>query len=51
MDRVVIYARVSTNKQDFERQVQDLKNYAEKCQYVIVDIIAETQRTCQTEKV
>jgi len=42
MDRIVIYARVSTNKQDFERQVQDLKNYAEKCQYVIVDIIAET---------
>ena len=34
--RVVIYARVSTKGQDFERQLLELHEYANKMGYVII---------------
>lgn len=36
MVQVVIYARVSTQGQDYERQLADLRNYAQKMQYEVV---------------
>lgn len=38
---VIIYARVSTEIQDFERQVQELKAYANKENYKVVDVVSE----------
>lgn len=40
--RVVIYARVSTNDQDTERQVRDLTEYAQRCGYLLLDTFIET---------
>lgn len=36
MVKVVIYARVSTQGQDFERQLAELRDYAQKMQYEVV---------------
>ena len=36
MVQVVIYARVSTQGQDYERQLADLRDYAQKMQYEVV---------------
>ena len=36
MKRVVIYARVSTNSQDYDRQISDLREHAMKQGYVVV---------------
>ncbi len=41
MTRVVIYARVSTNSQDYERQISDLREYAKKMDYVVVKEFSE----------
>ena len=35
--RVAIYARVSTDKQTCENQLNELKSIAERMQYIIVD--------------
>ena len=37
----VIYARVSTNGQDYERQLNDLREYASRMGYVVVKVFAE----------
>ena len=39
--KVVIYARVSTNSQDYERQISDLREYAKKMDYVVVKEFSE----------
>ncbi len=39
--QAVIYARVSTNGQDFERQLYDLREYASRMGYVVVKEFAE----------
>src|SRR5210317_1228095 len=39
--KVVIYGRVSTNSQDFERQVLELREFAEKMEYDVVGEFAE----------
>lgn len=39
--QAVIYARVSTNGQDFERQLYDLREYASRMGYVLVKEFAE----------
>ena len=36
MVQVVIYARVSTQGQDYERQLAELRDYAQKMQYEVV---------------
>ena len=41
MKRVVIYARVSTNSQDYDRQISDLREYAKKMDYVVVKEFSE----------
>ena len=41
MKRVVIYARVSTNSQDYERQISELREYAKKMDYVVVKEFSE----------
>ena len=41
MKRVVIYARVSTNSQDYARQISDLREYAKKMDYVVVKEFSE----------
>lgn len=41
MKRVVIYARVSTNSQDYERQIVDLRDYANRMDYVVVKEFSE----------
>lgn len=41
MKRVVIYARVSTAGQDYERQLSELKEYASRMNYEVVEIFAE----------
>ena len=41
MKRVVIYARVSTNSQDYNRQIADLRDYAKKMDYVVVKEFSE----------
>ena len=41
MKRVVIYARVSTNSQDYERQIIDLRDYANRMDYVVVKEFSE----------
>ena len=41
MTRVVIYARVSTNSQDYERQISDLREHAKKMDYVVVKEFSE----------
>ena len=41
MKRVVIYARVSTNSQDYNRQLADLRDYAKKMDYVVVKEFSE----------
>lgn len=38
---VIIYARVSTEIQDFERQVKELKAYANKEKYNVLDVVSE----------
>lgn len=41
MKRVVIYARVSTAGQDYERQLSELKEYASRMNYEVADVFAE----------
>lgn len=41
MKRVVIYARVSTSSQDYNRQISDLREYAMKMDYVVVKEFSE----------
>lgn len=41
-NKAIIYTRVSTDKQETERQIRDLKEYCDKNNYEIVDIISET---------
>ena len=41
MKKVVIYARVSTNSQDYERQIIDLRDYANRMDYVVVKEFSE----------
>lgn len=41
MKRVVIYARVSTNSQDYERQIVDLRDYANRMNYAVVKEFSE----------
>lgn len=41
MKKVVIYARVSTAGQDYERQLSELKEYASRMNYEVVDVFAE----------
>lgn len=41
MKRVVIYARVSTNSQDYDRQISDLRKYAKKMDYIVVKEFSE----------
>ena len=36
MTKVVIYARVSTQGQDYERQLAELREYARKMEYEVV---------------
>jgi putative DNA-invertase from lambdoid prophage Rac len=40
--RAAIYARVSTNDQNCERQIADLNIYADKCGYEVMRVFAET---------
>ena len=39
--KVVIYARVSTNSQDYERQISDLREYAKRMDYNVVKEFSE----------
>lgn len=39
--KAVIYGRVSTNRQDFERQIKDLEKYAKVYDYEIIRIFTE----------
>ena len=41
MKKVVIYARVSTAGQDYERQLSELKEYASRMNYEVVEVFAE----------
>ena len=41
MDKVVIFARVSTTSQDYERQLNDLREYANRMGYEVVKEFAE----------
>lgn len=41
MKKAVIYGRVSTSKQDFDRQVFELETFAQKNDYKIVEVFAE----------
>ena len=41
MKRVVIYARVSTVIQDYDRQVDELKDYAKRTHYEVVKVFCE----------
>lgn len=41
MKRVIIYARVSTIGQDYQRQLAELKEYASKMNYEVVNVFAE----------
>lgn len=38
---VCIYARVSTNGQDYERQLSELRDYARKMEYEVVQEFSE----------
>ena len=42
MKRVVIYARVSTAGQDYDRQLAELRGYASRMRYEIVKEFSET---------
>ena len=39
--QVVIYGRVSTAAQDYERQVSELQSYAERMGYIVCDVFCE----------
>lgn len=39
--KVVILARVSTNTQDFQRQIDDLRDYSKKMDYEVLEVYAE----------
>lgn len=39
--KVIIYARVSTNSQDYDRQISDLREYAKKMDYIVVKEFSE----------
>ena len=41
MKKVVIYARVSTNGQDYERQLNELREYASRMGYEVIKVFAE----------
>ena len=41
MKKVVIYARVSTNSQDYDRQISDLRDYANRMGYEVVKEFSE----------
>ena len=41
MKRVVIYARVSTAIQDYDRQIDELKDYANRMNYQVVKVFSE----------
>lgn len=42
VQRVAIYARVSTGHQDTQRQVEELKGLAERSGYLVVEVVTET---------
>ena len=39
--KVVIYARVSTNSQDYKRQTEELKDYSKKMNYKVINVFEE----------
>lgn len=39
--KVIIYARVSTNSQDYDRQISDLREYAKRMDYNVVKEFSE----------
>ena len=39
--KVVIYARVSTVIQDYDRQIDELKDYAKRMNYQVVKVFSE----------
>mgnify|MGYP006195819807 CR=1 FL=1 len=39
--KVVIYARVSTNSQDYKRQTEELKEFSNKMNYEVVSVFEE----------
>lgn len=39
--RVIIYSRVSTDKQDYKRQTEELLSYSEKMNYEVVEVFEE----------
>lgn len=41
MKKVIIYARVSTHSQDYDRQISDLREYANRMEYVVVKEFSE----------
>ena len=41
MEKVVLYCRVSTQVQDYERQVSDLTQFAKKHQWEIAETLPE----------
>ena len=41
MKRVIIYARVSTVIQDYDRQIDELKDYANRMNYQVVKVFCE----------
>ena len=41
MKRVIIYARVSTAIQDYDRQIDELKEYANRMSYQVVKTFSE----------
>lgn len=41
MKRVVIYARVSTTGQDYQRQLSELRGYASRMNYEVIHVFAE----------
>ena len=41
MNKVIIFARVSTTSQDYERQLNDLREYANRMGYEVVKEFAE----------
>ena len=40
MDKVVILARVSTNRQDYDRQINELTDYCDRMQWEVAQVFA-----------
>jgi putative DNA-invertase from lambdoid prophage Rac len=49
--KVAIYARVSTNDQNCERQIKDLTDYAQRCGYEVVGTYSETMSGMKVDRV